>query len=215
MADNLTTQTASLATIPDAIKVATREVTYSGDASSHIAPTGIVLFSGSDDAKTATDVSDAAPLPVKLPNDIKLKYGTKTALTLTSLASLANNSSWQSDAIDFAGAIDVILRFQLNGTASGTSVVNVYAYAALGDTTYTDGASGSVGSYSGSRLNAKFVGAITMNAATGVVSVMTLAQAFDGGLPSKGGLILTNASGAALASSGLTIEYQLQTLTGA
>lgn len=215
MADNLSTQSATPATIPATTKIATREVTYSGDASSHIAPAGLVVFAGSDDAKTATDVSDSAPLPVKLPNDIKLKYGTKTSLTLTSLASLANGSSWQSDAINFAGAIDAIFRFQLNGTASGTSVVNVYAYAALGDTTYTDGASGSVGSYSGSRLNAKFVGAITMNAATGVVSVLTLAQAFDGALPAKGGLILTNNSGAALASSGLTIEYQLQTLTGA
>lgn len=215
MADNLTTQSATPATVPASTKIATREVSYSGDASSHIAPAGLVLFSGSDDAKTATDVSDAAPLPVKLPNDLKQKFTTKTSLTLTSLASLANGSSWQSDAIDFAGALDAIVRLQLNGSASGTSVVNVFAYAALGDTTYTDGASGSAGSFSGSRLNARFVGSVQMNATTGVVAVLPVAQAFNGQLPEKGGLILTNNSGAALASSGLTIEYQLVTITGA
>ena len=56
MADNVTTQSSTLATVPSGTKVATREVTYSGDASSHIAPTGLVTFSGTDDAKTATDV---------------------------------------------------------------------------------------------------------------------------------------------------------------
>lgn len=55
MADNLTTTT-TVATIPSATKVATREVTYSGDAASHIAPVGLVVFSGSDDAKTVADI---------------------------------------------------------------------------------------------------------------------------------------------------------------
>lgn len=55
MADNLTTTT-TVATIPNATKVAARDVTYSGDASSYIAPVGIVVFAGSDDAKTATDI---------------------------------------------------------------------------------------------------------------------------------------------------------------
>lgn len=64
MADNLTTQTSTLATVPGSKGIATREVTYSGDASQHIAPVGLVTFSGSDDAKTATDVNDSNPLPV-------------------------------------------------------------------------------------------------------------------------------------------------------
>lgn len=55
MADNLTTTT-TVATIPSATKVAARDVTYSGDASSFIAPVGLVVFAGSDDAKTATDI---------------------------------------------------------------------------------------------------------------------------------------------------------------
>lgn len=63
MADNLTTTT-TVSTIPSGTKLAAREVTYSGDASSFLAPVGIVLIAGADDAKTATDVSNSAPLPV-------------------------------------------------------------------------------------------------------------------------------------------------------
>lgn len=55
MADNLTTTT-TVATIPSGTRCATRDVTYSGDVSSHIAPTALVVFSGADDAKTATDI---------------------------------------------------------------------------------------------------------------------------------------------------------------
>jgi hypothetical protein len=74
MSDILTTQSATLATIPTATKIATREVTYSGDTETHIAPTGLVTFSGSDDAKTATDVPagggvEAAALRVTIAND--------------------------------------------------------------------------------------------------------------------------------------------------
>lgn len=45
-------------------KVATREVSYSGEAAQAQA-VGLVTFSGSDDAKTATDISDANPLPIE------------------------------------------------------------------------------------------------------------------------------------------------------
>ena len=55
MADNLTTTT-TVATIPNATKIATREVTYSGAASTHIAPTSLGVLSGSDNAKTFTDI---------------------------------------------------------------------------------------------------------------------------------------------------------------
>ncbi len=46
-------------------KVATREVTYSGDASTHMETVALALVSGSDDAKTATDIIDTAPLPTR------------------------------------------------------------------------------------------------------------------------------------------------------
>ena len=44
-------------------KVATRDVTYSGEAAQAQA-VGLVTFAGADDAKTATDVSEANPLPM-------------------------------------------------------------------------------------------------------------------------------------------------------
>ena len=44
-------------------KVATREVTYSGEAANAQA-VGLVTFAGADDAKTATDISEANPLPI-------------------------------------------------------------------------------------------------------------------------------------------------------
>ena len=44
-------------------KVATREVIYSGEAAQAQA-VGLLLFSGADDAKTATDISPENPLPI-------------------------------------------------------------------------------------------------------------------------------------------------------
>jgi hypothetical protein len=44
-------------------KVAARDVTYSGEAALAQA-VGLATFSGADDAKTATDVSDVNPLPI-------------------------------------------------------------------------------------------------------------------------------------------------------
>lgn len=49
------------------VKVASREVAYSGETA-QAQSVGIVLFSGADDAKTATDVSTASPLPVSVQN---------------------------------------------------------------------------------------------------------------------------------------------------
>jgi hypothetical protein len=47
-------------------KVATREVSYSGETAQAQA-VGLVTFTGSDDAKTATDISGSNPLPVTGP----------------------------------------------------------------------------------------------------------------------------------------------------
>lgn len=57
MADNVPYISDSL------VKVATREVSYSGDTA-HAQTVGLVTFSGANDAKTATDVDASNPLPV-------------------------------------------------------------------------------------------------------------------------------------------------------
>ncbi len=73
MADNLDT-TATVSTVPVGTKIATREVTYSGDAAASIAPVGLVTFAGSDDAKTVADVPggggvEASALRVTIASD--------------------------------------------------------------------------------------------------------------------------------------------------
>lgn len=70
MPDNLLTGVPA-STIPAGTSIATRVVTYSGDANQHLAPVALVVLSGADDAKVATDISAAAPLPVRLAiNDV-------------------------------------------------------------------------------------------------------------------------------------------------
>lgn len=74
MADNVTTQSATPATLPANTGLAARSVSYSGDAGQLLAPVGLVAFSGSDDAKVATDIpagpgTEAAALRVTLPTD--------------------------------------------------------------------------------------------------------------------------------------------------
>ena len=50
-------------------KVATREISYSGETALAQA-VGLVTFAGADDAKTATDVSAANPLPVDVNGEL-------------------------------------------------------------------------------------------------------------------------------------------------
>lgn len=54
--DGLITQALQPASLPTGTNVATRSVMYSGLANMHIAPVGLVGFSGADDAKVAHDI---------------------------------------------------------------------------------------------------------------------------------------------------------------
>lgn len=58
MADNETTGSAKA--------VATRKVTYSGDANQNVQVVGLGVFAGSDDAKTVADVDASNGLPVNI-----------------------------------------------------------------------------------------------------------------------------------------------------
>lgn len=69
MADNVTTTTAGSGLAAGTV-IATRAVVYSGDTA-QLAPVALVTLAGADDAKTATDVSTASPLPVRISaNDV-------------------------------------------------------------------------------------------------------------------------------------------------
>lgn len=145
--------------------------------------------------------------------DIKTAYGSKTAITLTP-ASLADGAGHQSTVVDNTTDkfLDVLVRIQTNGAAGGTGSVEVYVYSALGDTTYTDGATGTDGAFTAAnRKNSRYLGSVQMNEATGVVAMMPgIAAAFGGTLPSKWGLIIINSSGAALSATAgdHVFEYQ-------
>ena len=143
---------------------------------------------------------------------VKNIYATKATITCT-LTSLANASLREATVIDNTtnAYLDMLLRVRTKGQASGTSVLEVWAYAALGDTNYTGIASGTDAAYTGFLSNCVFVGAVTLNAATTAVTWQkAVAWAFGGVLPDKIGFIFKNSSGAALSATAgdHVIEYE-------
>lgn len=136
--------------------------------------------------------------------DVKNAYAAKATVTVT-LTSLANGAARESTVIDNTTNKyrDYLLRVQTNGQASGTAQLNIYVYSALGDTTYTDGATGTDAAFTAaSRLNAPFLGFVQMNSATAVTAgAFSVASAFGGTLPDKFGFLFVNNSGAALSAT--------------
>lgn len=127
MADNTSTQTSVPATLPGSLVIATRAVTYSGDANAHIAPSGLVSFGGSDDAKTATDV----PLPTTIGANGGLKVdivgdtGTASVLDAQNLAGVSLNTKAMLD-----GATTITPKFakiDRATNADGAAVVSLVA----------------------------------------------------------------------------------------
>lgn len=136
---------------------------------------------------------------------IKNAYASAATITCT-LTSLANGSARESTVIDNTSNLyqDALLRIQSKGAASGTSVLEIYAYSALSDTTYTDLATGSDAAFTAANIfNSVLIGVVQMNAATSAVTwgPVSIAAAFGGVLPSKWGLIVKNSSGAALSAT--------------
>lgn len=131
MADNVTANPGSGGSL-----FATRSVTYSGDAAAHIAVNGLVVFAGSDDAKTVQDIGgDAANgLDVDVTRLPALVAGTaligKVVPPPAATATLANVS---------ASASSVTL-LALNTARYGFTVVNdstVILYVKCGSTAAT------------------------------------------------------------------------------
>ncbi len=167
----------------------------------------VKLIHGADGTNDG-DVATTNPLPVRRP----LVYGSKTTITCT-LTSLGSGSARESTVIDNSSTKfrNLRIRVQSKGQASGTNYVDVYAYTALGDTTYTDGATGSDAAFTAAnRLNSRFIGSVKMNAATAAVQAeLQTADAFPD-CPDKIGLIFINNSGAALSATAgdHVIEYE-------
>jgi hypothetical protein len=98
-------------------KIASREVSYSGETA-QAQSVGLVNFSGSDDAKTATDISDSNPLQVA-------EIGTPTSLMSRLLMLLQSPPGFdsllrrqRSTAIIESGTITTVST--VSGISSGT-----------------------------------------------------------------------------------------------
>lgn len=143
----------------------------------------------------------------------QMSYGTKTAVTIT-LTSLADDSARESTFIDNATAkfLDVLLRIKSNGLAGSVDNLEIYAYASLGDTDYTDGATGSDAAFTAANIkNSPLLPLLGMNGATQVkYGPISLAAVFGGQLPERWGLIVKNSSGANLSATAgdHVVEYQ-------
>lgn len=105
-------------------KAATRDITYSGEAAQAQA-VGLLMFSGADDAKTAADVTKAAPLPVDTDStrSISFKGAAGSFRTLGAAALLQNVFS-----IENAAGSTVLVRVtgldvKLDATAVLTAVL--------------------------------------------------------------------------------------------
>lgn len=145
--------------------------------------------------------------------EVKNKYAAKATITIT-LTSLANDAARESTALDNTTTLylDALVRVKTNGQAGGTGLLDLYVYTALGDTTYSDGATGTDAAFTAAnRRNSRYLGSVQLNAATPVVfGAFSLAAAFGGTMPDKWGLIAINKSGAALSATAgdHVLEYE-------
>lgn len=139
-------------------------------------------------------------------------YGSKTTITWTG-TSLGSTSARESTVINWTSTrcADARIRIQSKGQASGTNFVDWYVYTALGDTTYTDAATGTDAAFTAAnRFNSRYLGSLKMNAATSAVQAEFQLSDIFGSMPDKWGLIGINNSGAALSATAgdHVLEYQ-------
>lgn len=142
--------------------------------------------------------------------DITAKWGTKTAITLTG-TSLADAAARQSAAVTSHDGMGMLLRVLTKAAGANTGTVGVYVYSALGDTTYTGGASGSDAAYTAAQWdNLVKLGDVTLDGTNAVSKTFSVGEKFAGIIPSRLGVILRNESGGALSATAgdHVVEYQ-------
>lgn len=154
--------------------------------------------------------------------EIKQLYGTLTTFLVTALESLAAASFWNSDSVDneadlFADAlVSLTLQNHASTAPTGEQAVRVYAYAALDDgEAFTDGVDGTEGAHTvGHKAHLRELGVAYFSAAnqTRRIGPFSVAAVFGGRLPSEWGIVVENATGAALRTGNLAkyrgVKYQ-------
>ena len=189
------------------------------DAAHSSGDVGVMALGVNDDTPAALSGADGRYEPFQVSAGRawtwaggKNTYSAKGTITVT-LTSLANGSGRESTVVDFTTTRykDARIRFQTKGQASGTAYLDVYVYTALGDTTYTDLATGSDAAFTAAnRFNSRYLGSIKCNAATtAVCGEMQLSDVFPT-CPNKWGLIFINNTGAAMSATAgdHVIEYE-------
>lgn len=138
-----------------------------------------------------------------MPGDIKEKYASPAAITLSSLDSLADGSSDTSSEIDNSSNlykdILVVVTITTGSGTGGSGVIRVFAVAST-DSLYPDGANEEL----------RPIGTFNANSDSSIFrqTGMSVAQAFGGTMPSACKIVVKNDSGAALAGSGNSAAYE-------
>lgn len=133
------------------------------------------------------------------------KYGTSNQ-TVTLTCTIATGGFRASTAVDntsntFVDALVMVSVGSAAASTSATGYVQVYAYGTTnGGTTYSGGASGTDGTFSGQLSALMPLGriAVIANSTTYVSGPWSVASAFGGTLPDHWGLAIDNESGATL-----------------
>lgn len=137
--------------------------------------------------------------------DLKMKYGSATALTVTGLNSLASGSYATSNAVDNTTNlyIDYLVELTVaNVVEAGNFQAVVYAISSLDGTNYSDNQT------SNAPYALKYVGMLPLNGTgpwrSGSFSV---AAAFGGTIPPYFKIVILNDVGIAFAASGNSVQY--------
>lgn len=142
----------------------------------------------------------------------KPTYAATTGMTWTG-TSLANGSARESTVVSNTSTrySDFRIFFQTMGQTNATALVDVYVYTAIGNTTYTDGATGSDAAFTAAnRRNSRYLGSIQLGGnGVAVQAEMQLSDIFKT-CPDKWGLIVINNSGATLSGTAGNhiVQYQ-------
>ncbi len=147
----------------------------------------------------------------------KLSYSAATQLTITlnpSSTGIANNSARLSTAVDnstnlYLDALVGVSIKTASGSLASNPYVNVYAYAFVDGTNYTDqdrmnsAGTDSAFTLGGSPYNVRLIGVLNVKTAatTTYGGAYSVAAAFGGVLPTKWGVVIENQSGLALDNS--------------
>lgn len=137
-----------------------------------------------------------------MPTTLKELLGTFTAITIT-LASLASNAWRQSVFVDNSSNLydDVLVELIVKTGATAAGTVDIWAYASLDGTTYSDLATGADAAFTPtSTPNLVFLGSInTPSVTTSYHSrPFSIAAAFGGSVPLRWGLAIKNTNGGVL-----------------